>query len=169
MVTAEWSPDGRRLLTTTTSPRLNVDNGFKIWRYNGELLYHAERNKLYEATWQPVAAGTYKSRPISPGTVRKEDGSGLKGTGDTSGPRKPPPYVPPHGSSGTGSFSLAHTPPEESKPGKYRTSRSTEPFSFTATSGPPGATFADSKASKNAAKNAKKRAAAKAKKGMGAT
>jgi translation initiation factor 2A len=69
MVTAEWSPDGRRLLTTTTSPRLNVDNGFKIWRYNGELLYHAERNKLYEATWQPVAAGTYKSRPISPGTA----------------------------------------------------------------------------------------------------
>jgi hypothetical protein len=31
-VTAEWSPDGRRLLTATTAPRLNVDNGFKIWR-----------------------------------------------------------------------------------------------------------------------------------------
>ena len=62
-VTAEWSPDGRRLLTATTAPRLNVDNGFKIWRYNGDLLHHSEREKLYEAKWQP-AVGLHKFNPL---------------------------------------------------------------------------------------------------------
>ena len=55
-VSAEWSPNGRYLLTATTAPRLNVDNGYKLWRYNGELLQHvdfefaevaAERNLLH--------------------------------------------------------------------------------------------------------------------------
>jgi translation initiation factor 2A len=34
-VSAEWSPDGRLLLTATTSPRLRVDNNIKVFTYYG--------------------------------------------------------------------------------------------------------------------------------------
>lgn len=35
-VTAEWSPDGRSLLTATTAPRLRVDNALRVFTYYGE-------------------------------------------------------------------------------------------------------------------------------------
>ena len=31
-VTCDWAPDGRHLLTSTTAPRLRVDNGYQIWK-----------------------------------------------------------------------------------------------------------------------------------------
>ena len=31
----EWSPDSRYFMTATLAPRMNVDNGFKIFKYNG--------------------------------------------------------------------------------------------------------------------------------------
>ncbi len=31
-VTCEWAPDGRHFLTATVAPRLNVDNGYQIYR-----------------------------------------------------------------------------------------------------------------------------------------
>lgn len=34
----EWSPDGVHLLTATVTPRLRVDNGFKVWTLQGRLL-----------------------------------------------------------------------------------------------------------------------------------
>ncbi len=37
-VAAEWSPDGRLLLTATTAPRLRVDNNVKVFTYYGEIL-----------------------------------------------------------------------------------------------------------------------------------
>lgn len=81
--------------------------------------------------------------------------------------RKPAPYRPPHATSGSGNFSLAKASPEDAGPGKYRPpgAVSARPNSGVGqTSGPPGASFVDPRASKNAEKNAKKRAAAKAKK-----
>ena len=89
-VSAEWSPDGRSLMTATTSPRLNVDNGFKLWRYNGELLQHVEREKLFEAKWQPANKSAYTDRPISAGSVRR-DISGF-GNCDEPGSKKTTPY-----------------------------------------------------------------------------
>jgi translation initiation factor 2A len=91
-VTAEWSPDGRRLLTATVAPRLNVDNGFKIWRYNGELLHHEPREKLYEARWVPAPAGVHADRPISPGSVRKETDADAPGANGNGAPKKAAPY-----------------------------------------------------------------------------
>ena len=32
-VTCEWAPDGRHFLTATLAPRLRVDNGFQIFRW----------------------------------------------------------------------------------------------------------------------------------------
>lgn len=49
----EWSPDGRHILTATTSPRLRVDNGIMIWHYTGELMYKADFEELYHVCWRP--------------------------------------------------------------------------------------------------------------------
>lgn len=49
----EWSPCGRYILTATTAPRLQVDNGLKVWHASGKLVYMKEYPKLYSITWKP--------------------------------------------------------------------------------------------------------------------
>jgi hypothetical protein len=46
----EWSPDGAFILTATTSPRLRVDNGVRIWWVGGKLVYKEEMNELYQVS-----------------------------------------------------------------------------------------------------------------------
>ena len=166
-VTLEWSPDGRRLLTSTVAPRLNVDNGWKIWRYNGDLLLHEEREKIYEAFWRPVPEGTFEDRPISPASKRVEgagaNGAASSGAASSGGAYRPPhaaktAYRPPHATSGSGNFSLAKASAEEMKAGKFKAAGAKTPASATP-AGPPGAGGEEMSAA--AKKNAKKRAAKK--------
>ncbi|KAH8428964.1 translation initiation factor 2A [Aspergillus melleus] len=49
----EWSPDGQFILTATTSPRLRVDNGIRLWHVSGALMYNEEMNELYDVCWRP--------------------------------------------------------------------------------------------------------------------
>lgn len=49
----EFSPDGRHILTATTSPRLRVDNGIRIWHVGGTLQYNEDHNELYHVCWRP--------------------------------------------------------------------------------------------------------------------
>ncbi|KGR21278.1 translation initiation factor 2A [Candida albicans SC5314] len=49
----EWSPCGRFILTATTSPRLRVDNGCKIWHASGKLIYLKEFPELFSIGWKP--------------------------------------------------------------------------------------------------------------------
>jgi len=49
----EWSPDGKHILTATTSPRLRVDNGVRIWHAAGQLMYNEEMSELYHVCWRP--------------------------------------------------------------------------------------------------------------------
>ncbi|KAG0363675.1 hypothetical protein BG005_009095 [Podila minutissima] len=58
----EWSPDGRHILTATLSPRLRVDNGYKIWHYTGTLVHVEEMNELYQVSWRPCAPEIYPIR-----------------------------------------------------------------------------------------------------------
>ncbi|KAF9932583.1 hypothetical protein BGZ75_008526 [Mortierella antarctica] len=58
----EWSPDGRHILTATLSPRLRVDNGYKIWHYTGTLIHTEEINELYQVSWRPCAPEIYPIR-----------------------------------------------------------------------------------------------------------
>lgn len=51
----EWSPDSRYLMTATTSPRLRVDNGVKLWHVGGGLMYNEDMVELYHVTWRPQA------------------------------------------------------------------------------------------------------------------
>lgn len=55
----EWSPDGLHILTATTSPRLRVDNGVRIWHAAGQLMYNEEMNELYHVCWRPQPTSTH--------------------------------------------------------------------------------------------------------------
>lgn len=64
----KWSPDGRFILTATTSPRLRVDNSVKIWYFNGSLVYFKSYQELNSIDWrfQPLS-------DFPPITVSKAD------------------------------------------------------------------------------------------------
>jgi translation initiation factor 2A len=59
----EWSPDGKHILTATTSPRLRVDNGIRIWHAGGPLMYNQDMNELYHVCWRPQ---TILAHPLEP-------------------------------------------------------------------------------------------------------
>lgn len=64
----KWSPDGRFILTATTSPRLRVDNSVKLWYFNGSLVYFKSFNELNTVDWRYQPLGDFP--PIS---VSKSD------------------------------------------------------------------------------------------------
>ena len=49
----QWSPDETYILTATTSPRLRVDNGIRIWHIGGDLMYNEDLQELYHVLWRP--------------------------------------------------------------------------------------------------------------------
>ncbi|EFR02605.1 eukaryotic translation initiation factor 2A [Nannizzia gypsea CBS 118893] len=64
----EWSPDGKHILTATTSPRLRVDNGVRIWHVTGALMYNEDMNELYSVAWRPQSPNSHPltSNPLTP-------------------------------------------------------------------------------------------------------
>lgn len=105
-VTSEWSPDGRYLLTATTAPRLQVDNGIKIFKYDGSLCFEKKYDKLYQAEWKP-ASGIYQDRPASPQvekgrevnldkSKKNDKGFGSAAGKPATGASKPTAYQAPH-------------------------------------------------------------------------
>ena len=65
-----WSPDSRLFLTSTLAPRMNVDNGFKIFKYNGigPVIHHTwdSTDPLYYAQWHPQSIDLFPNRGQSP-------------------------------------------------------------------------------------------------------
>lgn len=49
----EWSPDGAFLITATLTPRLRVDNGFKVWTLTGSQVGRVDFGELYQVAWVP--------------------------------------------------------------------------------------------------------------------
>lgn len=49
----QWSPDGRYILTATTSPRLRVDNGIKVWYASGKLIFNKDFKEVNAVAWRP--------------------------------------------------------------------------------------------------------------------
>lgn len=63
----DWSPDSRYLMTATTSPRLRVDNGVKLWHVGGGLMYSVDMEELYNVVWRPLdSASIAASANIDP-------------------------------------------------------------------------------------------------------
>lgn len=84
----EWCPDGEHFLTATTTPRLRVDNCFKVWHYaKPEPLEFQAEGELYEVLWRPVPLGVYPQPIISAAPAAS---SAAK-----SAAPKPATYVPP--------------------------------------------------------------------------
>jgi len=131
-----WCPDGQRLLTTTTAPRLRVGNGYKVWHYSGALQHEkhfATGDELWEAEWQ--------SRDSCPQfTVTKQMAPGIKPTQPVAAKQA---YRPP-GARGTQSTFKLHD--DEEAPQNLKKAGSAEPEVL----------------SKSAAKNKKRKEAAKA-------
>ncbi|KAJ4967961.1 hypothetical protein NE237_014662 [Protea cynaroides] len=110
-VTSEWSPDGRYFMTATTAPRLQVDNGVKIFLHNGSLYFTKMFTKLYQAEWKPEAPERFGDIAELAKSVDslKIDGTKLEGAKSSqtstkisnSNPpaQKPAPYRPPHAKS----------------------------------------------------------------------
>ena len=68
-----WSADSRMFVVSTTSPRMNVDNGIRLFRYNGEEVMtvpwdnaNYKPDRLLEAAFVSVPEGVYPDRPQSP-------------------------------------------------------------------------------------------------------
>lgn len=156
-VSIDWSPCGRYLLTATTAPRLQVDNGFTITKYTGARVFHhgcVNPSQLFQLEWQPASADAHEDRPQTPGAAAAAKAAPQSGIA-----AKPAPYRPPGAaarSETTPLFSLAREAGGAvgGKPAAFKPSAARQ--------GPPGSEFVE--ASKTASKNAKKRAAAKAKK-----
>ena len=53
-VNYEWSPDSKYFLTAILFPRLRVDNGYRVWSCNGNLLLEEKMEELTMATWRPL-------------------------------------------------------------------------------------------------------------------
>ena len=96
----EWSPDGKHILTATTSPRLRVDNGIRIWHASGALMYNQELNELYHVCWRPQqgSAEPLEENPFAP--VPTPHASALKYLGSVKTPSKPAGAYRPPGARG---------------------------------------------------------------------
>lgn len=98
--TCEWGPDGMHILTATTSPRLRVDNGIRIWHVSGSLLYNEEMTELYEVVWRPQSALQY---PLNDAlhSVPTPHPSALEYLGKRKTPSKPAGAYRPPGARGS--------------------------------------------------------------------
>ena len=68
----EWSPDETFILTATTSPRLRVDNGLRIWWVGGKLVYKVEMNELYQVSLRRSSVNSRSSGVLFPFPVSTE-------------------------------------------------------------------------------------------------
>lgn len=96
----EWSPDGKHILTATTSPRLRVDNGIRIWHVSGAFMYNEDMSELYHVTWRPQPLEQHPlGNPLSPVPAPHSSAASYLATKKT--PSKPVGAYRPPGARGT--------------------------------------------------------------------
>jgi translation initiation factor 2A len=93
--TFQWSPDSRSFMTATLAPRMNVENGFKIFKYNGigpiyeyQVNHNESNNKAFDCFWKPMPVDTYPNRGPSPLRRGATDGDSEKVTTAAAIPQK---------------------------------------------------------------------------------
>ena len=63
-ITYSWSPCGRWFATGSTYPRMQVDNCYKIFKYNGNgPICEVQAKRLFDVSWVPALQGIYPDRP----------------------------------------------------------------------------------------------------------
>jgi translation initiation factor 2A len=87
-----WSPCSRYFICATLWPRLRVDNGYNVIKYDGSVVFrHRHPTEFYAVSFRPAAPGVYPDRPASPSA-----GSSAGGAASAAAVAKPAAYVPPH-------------------------------------------------------------------------
>jgi translation initiation factor 2A len=179
----EWSPDSTYILTATTSPRLRVDNGVRLWHVGGGLMYNEDKTELYGVTFRPQRPDSFPSGdPLNP--VPPPHASALTYLGKVKTPSKPAGAYRPPGARGTST--PLHFKREDEGGAAHVVSNGTSlvgttgfgksrrhvpgaetvdvlPQGATPAGGPSGGVDGDENLSKAALKNKKKREAKKAK------
>lgn len=108
----DWSPDSRMFVVSTTAPRMNVDNGLAVYKYNGDgPLATMDIGTLYEVNWIPSNKSDYPDRPATP-VKKKKNKNGEQSSSPDNGAVAAAPapvgrYVPPSARGRTGGMSLA--------------------------------------------------------------
>lgn len=96
----QWSPDSRYIMTATTSPRLRVDNGVRLWHVSGAIMYNEDMTELYNVSWRPILPENLpRADPLSP--VPTPHSSGVAFLGTVKTPSKPVGAYRPPGARGT--------------------------------------------------------------------
>jgi translation initiation factor 2A len=95
----EWSPDAKYILTATTSPRLRVDNGIRIWHVGGNLMYNEDMHELYDVCWRPQPS-TQLGDPFHPAPTAHPSAAAYLGARKV--PSKPAGAYRPPGARGQG-------------------------------------------------------------------
>jgi len=64
----QWSPCSRFFLVGVCYPRMKVDNGFRIFKYDGTLVYERKMptTQLYQVEWRARVPEQFPDRPVSP-------------------------------------------------------------------------------------------------------
>lgn len=167
----EWSPCGRFILTATTSPRLRVDNGLKVWHASGKLIYLKEFSELYSIGWKPQELSQFPPlKTLEPAPEAHESAKEFTAKREAianAAAKKPAgAYRPPHA---RGSVSLSSASSLYQKELENNMKNGTPPPPGLSRNGGgrgrivPGAAPVVEKESKAAAKNRKKREAKKTK------
>ncbi|CRG99051.1 eukaryotic translation initiation factor subunit eIF2A, putative [Plasmodium relictum] len=71
-VLCDWSNDGLLFMTASTYPRMKVENTFKIYTYEGNLVNSFNFNELYDVKWKNSLPGFFKE-PIKPKANLKDN------------------------------------------------------------------------------------------------
>jgi len=101
-----WSPSSRFFMVSTTTPRMNVDNGVRLYKYNGlEICDKSiiswdnedfKPNQLLAAEFVPASTGAYPDRPQTP-PPRRPDGESAPAPAAAARAPASAAYVPPVG------------------------------------------------------------------------
>lgn len=179
-----WSQDSRLFSVCTTTPRMNVDNGVRIYRYTGEELpsnslpwdnAHYRPDKLLEACFVPAAvtANIYPDRPQSPVPERDTSSNTVSDTAPsiassaassssaTAAAKPAGRYVPPSArKAGASGMSLAERMRKEKEAVSVTSGKVIKKSAVSVTSGKviPGMAPVDDSKSKSALKREKKKA-----------
>lgn len=164
-----WSPDSRFFGVSTTSPRMNVDNGVRLFRYNGEEVSvvpweneNYKPDKLLQATFVPALPDVYPDRPQSPPPKPTGDAETLAQAKEAVKAAATKPvatkatgrYVPPSARGRTGGSSLAERMRKEKEQGMMGATKVVNKPSVVGSSGKSGIVGAVPKQEGGKSKNA---------------
>jgi translation initiation factor 2A len=96
----DWSPDSAYLLAAVLSPKIRVDNGVTVFRYDGTVVSRVAVEQLYQATWRPGRLADFPliriraTKATAPSAATASSGSGSP-AGAASRGGKPAIYQPP--------------------------------------------------------------------------